>query len=131
MLLVLLVWKFSLILKNDGLIKIGHFLSIQLILEVSDPGLVYALYHKFLMTLVSLNIHPEVWSCVTFSHLILENRKEAMMGGRNRWYRPTVTLRGFSKRKPQDNCTHWHPVGQSLTTSNVGKCSILQAALTS
>lgn len=42
----------------------------------------FALYHKFLMTLVSLNIHPEVWSCVTFSHPILENRKEAMMGGR-------------------------------------------------
>lgn len=51
----------------------------------------FALYHKFLMTLVSLNIHPEVWSCVTFSHPILENRKEAMMGGRDRWYRPTVT----------------------------------------
>lgn len=68
MLLVLLVRKFSLILKNDiwldlgylGLINIGRFLSTQLSLEVSDSELVYALYHKFLMTLVSPNICPEV-----------------------------------------------------------------------
>lgn len=71
MLLVLLVWKLSLILKNyiwlylgySGLIKIGHFLSIQLILEVSDSELVYALYHKFLMTLVSPNTH---WSLILY-----------------------------------------------------------------
>lgn len=69
--------KLSLILKNDIWLELGSaasdlnitmtetrqddiFLSIKVILEVSDPGLVYILHYKFLVILALPNEHFDV-----------------------------------------------------------------------